>query len=60
MEQQKQLADVLKAYPDMYEGAIGTLKIDPVHFKLKPNVTAYHARPFTIPKAYKRLTKEEC
>ena len=60
VEQQKQLADVLKAYPDMYEGAIGTLKIDPVHFELKPNVTPYHARPFPIPKAYERLTKEEC
>ena len=50
-EQQKPLANVLEAYPDMYEGAIGTLK---------PNATPFHAKPFPIPKAYEHLTKEEC
>ena len=59
-EQQDQLAAILKAYPDMYEGSIGTLNIDPVHFELKPNAVPYHARPFPIPKAYENLTKEEC
>ena len=33
-EQQKALANVLEAYPDMYEGAIGTPNIEPVHFEL--------------------------
>ena len=59
-EQQKALANVLEAYPDMYEGAIGTLNIEPVHFELKPNATPFHAKPFPIPKAYEHLTKEEC
>ena len=58
--EQQQLIDVLKAYPDMYEGAIGTLNIKPVHFELKPNAIPFHARPFPVPKAYENLTKEEC
>ena len=44
----------------MYEGAIGTLNIEPVHFELKPNATPFHAKLFPIPKAYEHLTKEEC
>ena len=59
-EQQQQLAKVLEAYPDMYEGSIGTLNIDPVHFELKPKAVPFHAKPFPIPKAYENLTKEEC
>ena len=59
-EQQLQLAKILEAYPDMYEGAIGTLNIEPVHFELKANAVPYHAKPFPIPKAYENLTKEEC
>ena len=59
-EQRKALANVLEAYPDMYEGAIGTLNIEPVHFELKPNATPFHAKPFPISKAYEHLTKEEC
>ena len=31
--QQQALAQVLEAYPDMYEGAIRTLNIEPVHFE---------------------------
>ena len=59
-EQQQQLAKVLEAYPNMYEGAIGTLNIDPVHFELKPKAVPFHSKPFLIPKAYENLTKEEC
>ena len=59
-EQQTMLTKVLEAYPDMYQGAIGTLHIAPVHFDLKPNAIPYHAKPFPIPKAYEHLTKEEC
>ena len=50
MEQQQALAQVLEAYPDMYEGAIGTLNIEPVHVELKPNATPFHAKTFLIPK----------
>ena len=51
---------MLQKYLDIYEGSIGTLKIEPVKFELKPNSTPYHAKPFPIPKAYEKLTKEEC
>ena len=44
----------------LYEGAIGALNIEPVHFELKPNAMPFHAKPFPIPKAYEHLTKEEC
>ena len=59
-EQQDKLTQVLQAYPQMYEGTIGTLNIPPVHFELKANAIPYHARPFPVPKAYENLTKEEC
>ena len=50
-EQQAKLASVLEAYPDMYEGAIGTLNIKPVRFELKPGSKPYHAKLFPMPKA---------
>ena len=56
-DQQEKLAGVLKHYPEMYEGTIGTLNIPPVHFELKPGTSPYHARPFPVPKAYENLTK---
>ena len=59
-QEQEELSQTLEAYPDMYQGAIGTLNIAPVHFELKKNARPYHARPFPIPKAYETLTKEEC
>ena len=59
-KEQDQLATVLEAYPDMYEGTIGTLNIPPVHFELKKEAIPYHAKPFPIPKAYENLTKDEC
>ena len=43
----------------MYEGAIGTLNIPPVHFELKKDAKPYHTQPFPVPKAYESLTKEE-
>ena len=54
------LADVLSQYASMYEGAIGTLNIPPVHFDLRPGAKPFHARPFPIPKAFEKLTKDEC
>ena len=54
------LADVLSQYPSMYDGAIGTLNIPPVHFELRPGARPFHARPFPIPKAFEKLTKDEC
>ena len=59
-KEQEELATVLEAYPDMYEGTIGTLNIPPVHFELKKHAVPYHAKPFPIPKAYENLTKDEC
>ena len=43
----------------MYEGAIRTLNIPPVHFKLRPGARPFHARQFSIPKALKKLTKDK-
>ena len=44
----------------MYQGGIGTVDIAPGHFELKKNARPFHAQPFPIPKAYEKLTKEEC
>ena len=49
----------MEAYPDMYKGATETLNIEPVHFKIKPNATPCHAKPFPIHKADDNLNKEE-
>ena len=54
------LADVLSQYPSMYEGAIGTLNTPPLHFELRPGAKPFHAKPFPIPKAFEKLTKDKC
>ena len=59
-EQQQQLGYILNQHPEMFEGEIGTLNIPPVHFELKPNSKPYNGKPFPVPKAYEKLTKEEC
>ena len=58
--EQQQLGYILRKYPAMFEGEIGTLNIPPVHFELKPGSIPYSGRPFPVPKAYEHLTKEEC
>ena len=54
------LAKVLSQYLSMYEGAIGMLNIPPVHFELRPGVRLFYSWPFPIPKAFEKLTKDEC
>ena len=44
----------------MYKGAIGTLNIPPVHFKLRPGARLFHARPFSIPNTFEKLTNNKC
>ena len=48
--EQSKLSAILHKYQDMFKGVIGTLKIPPVQFELKPDARPYHAKPFPVPK----------
>ena len=43
----------------MFDGTLGKWNLAPKDIKLYPNVTPYHARPFTVPKLYEQPLKKE-
>ena len=57
-KKQKLLA-TLKQYPSLFQGGLGTLKIEPIHLELKGDARPYHAKPFGVPRAYLETTKKE-
>ena len=50
-EQQDQLLNTLLQYPDVINGELGCLRIDPSDIELKPGVTPCYQRPYPIPVA---------
>ena len=50
----------LKQFKELFlGGGLGQLNIDPIHLELKEGARPYHARAFSIPKAYETTTKKE-
>jgi hypothetical protein len=58
-EERKQLRDVLLDFGNLFQGKCGDSKGDPITLELLPNSTPFYGKPFSIPKAYQQITKNE-
>ena len=43
----------------MFDGKLGRWKGKPYDIELKPDVTPYHSRPFSLPKCYEKTLRKE-
>jgi hypothetical protein len=53
------LKAILKKFPNVFKGGLGTLKIKPISLQVKPNAKPYHAKPVPMPKLYEQTTRKE-
>jgi hypothetical protein len=59
VEEQRQLQNVLFEFQGLFKGQCGKYNGDPVSLELIPGSTPYYGKPFSIPKAYEQVTKNE-
>ena len=57
--EQRMLLNVLLKYEHLFDGKLELWKDANYNIKLKPNITPYHARPYTVPKVYEATLKTE-
>ena len=57
--QKVQLERLLLEYETTFDGTLGTWEGDPYKIQLREDVKPFHARPFSVPKAYERTLKLE-
>ena len=58
-EERGKLLNLLKKFPELFDGTLGTWKNETLSIQLKPGVKPYHARSFPIPKCYELTLKQE-
>ena len=58
-DEREQLRHVLLDFSDLFQGTCGKYNGDPVSLELVPGSTPFYWKPFSIPKAYKQVTKDE-
>jgi hypothetical protein len=57
--QRIKLRSLLEKYKYLFDGKLGHWKGEKYHIELQDNVKPYHAKPFSIPKAYEHTLKME-
>ena len=57
--EKNKLLDLLQRYEPLFNGTLGTFTGDQYGTDLKPDAQPHHARPYPVPKAYKRTLKLE-
>ena len=58
-EEKKLLFSLLKKYESLFDGTLGKWKGPPHQIQLKEGAKPYHAKPYTIPKAFEKTLKYE-
>ena len=53
------LYTLLRKFEPMFDGKLGRWKGKPYDIELKPDVTPYHSRPFSLPKCYEKTLRKE-
>jgi len=51
-EQQEQLETLLRKHETLFDGTLGEWKNTEYHIDLKEDAKPYHAKPFSVPRAY--------
>jgi hypothetical protein len=58
-DKQLQLSNLLFKFHDLFQGKKGDYNGEPIDLELEPDATPFYARPFSLPKAYQKITKDE-
>ena len=56
----KQLISALKRFPTLYSEGLWTVDIEPIYLEIKESATHKYSKAYPIPKAFEKLTKNEC
>ena len=56
--QRNSLLKLLQIFDELFSGTLGTLKTDPVYFKLKEDVNSICSGPYPVPKLHKKRFKK--
>ena len=58
-KEQKSLYFLLRKFEKMFDGQLGKWTGKPYDIELKPGVSPYHSRPFSLPKCYEKTLRKE-
>jgi hypothetical protein len=58
-DERKQLLQALKDFQEFFQGTPGKYTGRPIELELLPNTKPFYAKPFSIPKAYQQISKDE-
>jgi hypothetical protein len=58
-EEKKALTEIVRQFPVLFGGRLGTVKVCPIHLELRDNARPYHSRPFPVPQSLYSTTKKE-
>jgi hypothetical protein len=58
-EEREQLLTTLFDFQELFQGKRGEFKGEPIELELLPGSKPFYAKPFSIPKAYQKVTKDE-
>ena len=59
MTQRNDLLKLLQKFEELFDGTLGTWKIDPLDFELKEDAKPICSRPYPIPKVHEEMFKKE-
>jgi len=59
VDEQQKLSNLLFEFQDLFQGKKGNFKGEPIDLELVPHSKPFYAKPFSIPKAYQQITKDE-
>ena len=57
--EREKLGNVLLDFTELFKGECGNYNGEPVSLELIPGSKPYYGKPFSIPKAYEQVTKDE-
>jgi len=58
-DERDELLQALKDFQELFQGKPGEYKGKPIELELLSNTKPFYAKPFSIPKAYQQITKDE-
>jgi hypothetical protein len=58
-DKKEQLQRTLFDFQDLFQGKCGKFKGEPIELELLPGSKPFYDKPFSIPKAYRQITKDE-
>ena len=59
LTQRQQLNQLLNKCPELFDGTLGTWKLEPVELEIKPDATPHHARPHPVLRVHEEINAQD-